>query len=141
MCWAAPPAWSPRCSSLLGCGVCTCPGWRSTGRGGPPGAGRTRATHDARVITDQVRMREDLRVIDASAEIDVDLRLWTGRRQELVCDQTRRANRLRDLLGAIHPGLEQRVDVTAKSDPRPGGCPADSCSAVASATVTAWCGI
>jgi transposase len=71
---------------------------------------------DARVIADQVRIREDLRVIDAPGEIDVDLRLLTGRRQELVCDQTRRANRLRDLLCAIHPGLEQRMDVTAKSD-------------------------
>jgi hypothetical protein len=59
---------------------------------------------------------EDLRVIDAPAEIDVDLRLLTGRRQELVVDQTRRANRLRDLLCSIHPGLEQRVEVTAKSD-------------------------
>lgn len=71
---------------------------------------------DARVIADQVRIRDDLRVLDAPAEIDVDLRLLTGRRQELVCDQTRRANRLRDLLCSIHPVLEQRMDVTAKSN-------------------------
>jgi transposase len=71
---------------------------------------------DARVIADQVRLRDDLRVIDAPCDVDVDLRLLTGRRQELVCDQTRRANRLRDLLCSIHPGLERRLDVTAKSD-------------------------
>jgi transposase len=71
---------------------------------------------DARVIADQVRMRDDLRVIDPPNDVDVDLRLLTGRRQELVCDQTRRANRMRDLLCSIHPGMERRLDMTAKSD-------------------------
>jgi transposase len=46
----------------------------------------------------------------------VDLRLLTGRRQELVGDQTRRVDRMRDLLCSIHPGLERQLDMTAKSD-------------------------
>lgn len=70
---------------------------------------------DARVIADQVRMREDLRVIEGMREDDVELRLLVGRRSEIVTDQTRRAARLRDLLAAINPGLERVVDVTTKT--------------------------
>src|SRR3546814_5025757 len=53
---------------------------------------------DARVIADQVRMRDDLRQVTAMREDDVELRLLVGRRSEIVADQTRRAARLRDLL-------------------------------------------
>jgi transposase len=70
---------------------------------------------DARVIADQVRMREDLRVVEGMRVDDVELRLLVGRRGEIVADQTRRAARLRDLLASIHPGLERVVDVTAKT--------------------------
>jgi transposase len=70
---------------------------------------------DARVIADQVRMRDDLRVVRRMRDDDVELRLLTGRRSEIVTDQTRRAARLRDLLSSIHPELEQAVDVTTKT--------------------------
>ena len=67
---------------------------------------------DAAVIADQVRMRDDLRVIEPAREIDVELRLLAGRRSEIVADQTRRAARIRDLLVSVFPGLERQVDVT-----------------------------
>ncbi len=70
---------------------------------------------DARVIADQVRMRDDLRRVESMRTDDVDLRLLVGRRSEIVADQTRRATRLRDLLTSIHPGLERVVDVTTKT--------------------------
>jgi transposase len=70
---------------------------------------------DARVIADQVRMRTDLRVLERLRDDDVELRLLTGRRSEIVTDQTRRAARLRDLLSSINPGLERVVDVTTKT--------------------------
>jgi transposase len=70
---------------------------------------------DARVIADQVRMRSDLRVLERPSVDDVELRLLTGRRSELVTDQTRRASRIRDLLASVHPGLERAVDVTTKT--------------------------
>jgi transposase len=70
---------------------------------------------DARVIADQVRMRSDLRVLERPSVDDVELRLLTARRSELVTDQTRRASRIRDLLASVHPGLERTVDVTTKT--------------------------
>jgi transposase len=73
---------------------------------------------DAKVIADQVRLRagtDELRTVEASTEPDAVLRLLVGRRRELVTDQTRRLSRLRDLLTAIHPGLERQVDVTTKT--------------------------
>ncbi|MEV4525798.1 IS110 family transposase [Streptosporangium sp. NPDC049304] len=69
---------------------------------------------DARVIADQVRMRDDLRPVRPGRQIDAELRLLVGRRAELVTNATRRAARLRDLLVSIHPGLERVVDVTGK---------------------------
>ena len=69
---------------------------------------------DAGVIADQVRHRRDLRTVDPSTEIDAEIRLLVGRRRDLVGDQTRRINRLRDLLASIFPGLERVVDPTQK---------------------------
>ena len=69
---------------------------------------------DAGVIADQVRHRRDLRTIDPSTEIDAEIRLLVGRRRDLVGDQTRRINRLRNLLASIFPGLERVVDPTQK---------------------------
>ncbi len=70
---------------------------------------------DAAVIADQVRLRRDLRTVEPAREIDVELRLLAGRRSEIVADQTRRAQRIRDLLVSIFPGLERAVDVTGKA--------------------------
>lgn len=69
---------------------------------------------DAAVIADQVRIRDDLRPVTTQRELDVELRLFVGRRSEVVTDQTRRVARIRDLLVSIHPGLERVVDVTTK---------------------------
>lgn len=70
---------------------------------------------DAKVIADQVRTRDDLRVIEPMNELDVELRLLVGRRSELVTGATRRFARIRDLLASVHPGLEAAVDVTTKT--------------------------
>jgi transposase len=70
---------------------------------------------DAKVIADQVRTRDDLRLVTAMREEDIELRLLAGRRREIVTDATRRAARLRDLLASVHPGLERVVDVTTKT--------------------------
>jgi transposase len=70
---------------------------------------------DAGVIADQVRHRRDLRAVDAISDLDAEIRLLVGRRRELVGDQTRRINRLRDLLSSIHPGLERVIDPTQKA--------------------------
>jgi transposase len=70
---------------------------------------------DARVIADQVRMRDDLRPVERMRDDDVELRLLAGRRSEIVTGQTRRANRIRDLLTSVHPGLERVTDVTTKT--------------------------
>lgn len=70
---------------------------------------------DAAVIADQVRHRRDLRPVPLLSELDAEVRLLVSRRRELVVDQTRRINRLRDLLASIHPGLERVVDPTQKS--------------------------
>lgn len=70
---------------------------------------------DAKVIADQVRMRDDLRRIEPPRDDDVELRLLVGCRAEIVTNQTRRAARLGDLLTAIHPGLERITEVTTKT--------------------------
>ena len=69
---------------------------------------------DARVIADQTRIRRDLRPIEAGTERDLEIRLLAKRRRDLVDDQTRRLNRLRDLLASIFPGLERALDFTTK---------------------------
>jgi len=71
---------------------------------------------DAKVIADQLRLREDWREITTSDEITLDLRMVVSRRRELVVEQTRRLNRLRELLASFFPGLERAVDVTNLSD-------------------------
>ncbi len=72
---------------------------------------------DAKVIADQIRLRgEELRVVQPAGELDAQLRLLVGRRRELVTEQTRRINRMRDLLAGVHPGLERVIDATNKAD-------------------------
>jgi transposase len=69
---------------------------------------------DARVIADQVRTRRDLRSIQPSVELDLEIRLLAGRRRDLTDEQTRRLSRLHDLLASVHPGLERVCDLTTK---------------------------
>jgi transposase len=69
---------------------------------------------DARVIAEQVRIRQDLRPIEPAGEIDLELRLLVGRRRDLVQAQTQRLSRLHDLLVGIFPGLERCLDLTTK---------------------------
>jgi|tagenome__1003787_1003787.scaffolds.fasta_scaffold20729000_2 transposase len=84
-------------------------------REGTTGGEHKSDPRDAAVIADQVRHRRDLRAIEPPGELDAEIRLLVGRRRELVGDQTRRVNRLRDLLASIHPGLERVVDPTTKA--------------------------
>jgi transposase len=69
---------------------------------------------DARVIAEQVRIRQDLRPIEPASEFDLELRLLVGRRRDLVAAQTQRLARLHDLLVGIFPGLERALDLTTK---------------------------
>jgi transposase len=69
---------------------------------------------DARTIADQVRTRSDLRAIEPSTELDLEIRLLVGRRRDLVNAQTQRLSRLHDLLVGIFPGLERSLDLTTK---------------------------
>jgi len=71
---------------------------------------------DARVIADQVRLRSDLRPIEIPDEQLVALRLLVSRRTDLVTEQTRRLQRLREHLVAMFPGLERVIDPTNLSD-------------------------
>jgi transposase len=87
-------------------------------REGTSGGEHKSDPRDAAVIADQVRHRQDLRAIDPLSELDAEIRLLVARRRELVAEQTRRINRLRDLLWSIHPGLEQVVEPTTKASQR-----------------------
>lgn len=87
-------------------------------RQGTTGGEHKSDPRDAAVIADQVRHRRDLRPVEASSELDTEIRLLVSRRRELVTDQTRRIARLRDLLASIHPGLERVVDPTQKGSQR-----------------------
>lgn len=69
---------------------------------------------DARTIAEQVRTRTDLRTIEPATQIDLEIRLLVGRRQDLVQAQTQRITRLRDLLVSIFPGLERALDFSTK---------------------------
>jgi transposase len=67
---------------------------------------------DARVIANQLCMRDDWRVIDSDDPLIIDLSLLVTRRRELVNEQTRRINRTRDLLTSYFPGLERSLELT-----------------------------
>ncbi|MFC5218935.1 IS110 family transposase [Streptomyces coerulescens] len=70
---------------------------------------------DAKVIAEQVMLRDDLRVVELPEETAVELRLLVSHRTTLVREATARTARLRDLLTGIHPGLEKATDPTNKS--------------------------
>ncbi|WP_330358360.1 IS110 family transposase [Streptomyces chartreusis] len=79
--------------------------------GGYRGEGKTDA-RDALVIADQARMRRDLNPLRPGDEATVELKLFTARRTDLVCDRTRVINRLRGALTGIFPALERVLDLT-----------------------------
>lgn len=83
-------------------------------RQGTAGGENKSDPRDARTIADQVRIRTDLRPIEAAGELDLDIRLLVGRRRDLVQAQTQRLARLHDLLVSIFPGLERSLDLTTK---------------------------
>ncbi|MGO4755063.1 IS110 family transposase, partial [Streptomyces sp. 2MCAF27] len=70
---------------------------------------------DAKVIAEQVMLRDDLRTVELPEESAVELRLLVSHRTTLVKEATARTARLRDLLTGIHPGLERAVDATNTS--------------------------
>ncbi|MBA4860601.1 transposase [Streptomyces sp. PSKA54] len=74
---------------------------------------------DAKVIAEQVMLRDDPRVMELPDELAADLRLLVSHRTVLVKETTAWINRLRDLLASIHPGLEKATDPTNKSTVAP----------------------
>ena len=86
----------------------------SRARVGFAGGERKSDPRDGRVIAEQVRTRPDLRPLRPDDEATIALRLLVARRRDLVQEQTRRLARLRQLLGAVHPGLERALDVTTR---------------------------
>ena len=78
-----------------------------------PGESKTDA-RDAHVIADQARMRPILAEL-APGEGDLaELQLLLARRRDLVTDQTRSINRLRDALVSLFPALERALDFNNK---------------------------
>jgi transposase len=78
-----------------------------------PGESKTDA-RDAFVIADQARMRPNLGVL-APGEGDLaELQLLLARRRDLVADQTRSINRLRDTLLSLFPALERALDFNSR---------------------------
>ncbi|WTW92364.1 IS110 family transposase [Streptomycetaceae bacterium NBC_01309] len=75
------------------------------------GEGKTDA-RDALVIADQARMRRDLNPLRPGDELTVELKLFTARRTDLVCDRTRTISRLRGTLTGVFPALERALDAT-----------------------------
>jgi transposase len=69
---------------------------------------------DARVIADQLRLRDDFRPVVLDDDALAELRLLVGRRGDLVVDQTRRISRMRYLMASIHPSLERALDLTTQ---------------------------
>lgn len=59
-------------------------------RQGTTGGEHKSDPRDARVIAEQVRTRRDLRPIQPTSELDLELRLLVGRRGDLQGEQTRR---------------------------------------------------
>jgi transposase len=75
-----------------------------------PGESKTDA-RDAHVIADQARMRPDLEELTAGEGELAELQILLARRRDLVTDQTRTINRLRDALLSSFPALERALDL------------------------------
>ncbi len=69
---------------------------------------------DARTITEQVRIRSDLREIEPVTELDLEIRLLVSHRGDIVQAQIQHISRMRDLLTGIIPGLEACLDLKTK---------------------------
>lgn len=70
---------------------------------------------DAATIAELARTRPDLRCVDAERGIDVNIRLLVARRGDITGEQTRRLNRMRDLLSSLFPAFERRLAVRTKT--------------------------
>jgi transposase len=67
---------------------------------------------DARVIADQLRLgRGSLHEICPRDESIAEIRVLVAHRRDLLQDQTRRADRLREVLLGVFPGLEATLDL------------------------------
>jgi transposase len=75
-----------------------------------PGESKTEA-RDAHVIADQARMRPDLEELTAGDGELAELQILLARRRDLVTDQTRTINPLRDALLSSFPALERALDL------------------------------
>jgi transposase len=75
-----------------------------------PGESKTDA-RDAHVIADQARMRPDLEELTAGDGELAELQILLARRRDLVTDQTRTINPLRDALLSSFPALERALDL------------------------------
>jgi transposase len=75
-----------------------------------PGESKTDA-RDAHVIADQARMRPDLEELTAGEGELAELQILLARRRDLVTDQTRTINPLRDALLSSFPALERALDL------------------------------
>lgn len=64
---------------------------------------------DAFIIAEQARMRRDLKSLDPNGELLAEMRLLLSRRRDLVADQSRGLQRIRDALLALFPGLERAL--------------------------------
>ena len=78
-----------------------------------PGTAKTDA-RDAHVIADQARMRPNLEELIAEEGELAELEILLARRKDLVTDQTRSINRLRDALLSSFPALERALDLTRR---------------------------
>lgn len=78
-----------------------------------PGESKTDA-RDAHVIADQARMRPNLQELTADEGELAELQILLARRRDLVVDQTRTINRLRDTLLSSFPALERTLDLTRR---------------------------
>jgi transposase len=78
-----------------------------------PGESKTDA-RDAHVIADQARMRPNLQELTAEEVELAELQILLARRRDLVIDQTRTINRLRDALLSSFPALERALDLNLR---------------------------
>lgn len=81
-------------------------------RDATPGGQHKSDPKDARVIAEQARMRNDLRVLELDDGVLAALRVRVRQRQDLRQTQTRTQQRLHELLHMVHPGLEAMLDLT-----------------------------
>ncbi|PWU54082.1 IS110 family transposase [Micromonospora sp. S4605] len=70
---------------------------------------------DARVIAETARLRRDLTQLRTPNDLVVQLSRLVGHRTDLMADWVRGVNRLRDLLTAIFPRLEQALDYSTRA--------------------------